>query len=107
MSDGFADVNPLHSRNCEDIAWTANRFVDTPQSFERIHLCNARLLNRTIKLCDRHIISRTQRSVEDAADGQAPEIIAVIEIRHQQLQDAIGLAGRFRNSVEDCLEKRS
>ena len=52
-------------------------------------------------------IAQAQRAVEDAADGQASQVIAVIEIRHQQLQDAVGIAGGRRDLLEDGFEQRA
>ena len=38
--NGLADGDALHSRDGENIARAAQRFVDTLQTFERIHLCD-------------------------------------------------------------------
>ena len=51
------------------------------------------LWNDAVQFGDGHFVAEAQRAVEDAADGQASEVIAVIQIRDQQLQDRVGIAG--------------
>ena len=50
------------------------------------------LLNRPVELADADLVAVPQRSVENAADGEAPEIFAVIQVVHQNLQNAVGVA---------------
>ena len=47
-----------------------------------------------------------QRAVEDAADGQAAQVIAVVEVGHQQLQHGVGIALRRRDVLHDGFEQR-
>src|SRR5260370_25896599 len=42
-----------------------------------------------------------------APDGDASQKLAVIQVHHLNLQNAIGIAGRRRNMLYDGLEKRS
>ncbi len=47
-----------------------------------------------------------QRALKDAADGDAPEVIGVIEIGDQNLQRAVGIAGGLWNGVDNGSEER-
>ncbi len=46
-----------------------------------------------------------ERAVEDACDGEATEIVRVVEVGDENLQVAIGGAGRGGNRLEDELEE--
>ena len=47
-----------------------------------------------------------QRSLEDTADGDASEVVRVVEIRYENLQRRFGIAGSRRNGRHDGLEQR-
>ncbi len=47
-----------------------------------------------------------QRALKDAADGDAAEVIRVIEIGDKNLQRAVGIARGFRNGFDDGAEQR-
>ena len=69
-------------------------FVHALQAFERVELGDAGLLDRAIELGRWRLHRRGAACPEDAADGEPPEIIAVIEIRDQRLQDGVRIARR-------------
>src|SRR5262245_17348354 len=48
-----------------------------------------------------------QRPVKHTGDREAAEIIAVIEIGHENLQGSFGIAGRRRNMLDDRFEQRT
>ena len=64
------------------------------------------LLQRAVALGDSHVFAGTQGAVEDARNRQATEIVAVIQIGHQHLQRAIGIALGLRDGVHDGVEQR-
>ena len=47
-----------------------------------------------------------QRALEDAADGEAAEVVGVVEVGDQDLQRAVGVAGGRGNGVDDGFEER-
>ena len=47
-----------------------------------------------------------QRALKDAANGDAAEVIGVVEVRHQDLQRAVRIARSFGNRVHDGLKER-
>ena len=61
---------------------------------------------RAVELGDADFLAGAQRAVEDARDGQPAEVVAVIEIRHQDLQRAIGVAGGRGDGRHDGIEQR-
>ena len=64
------------------------------------------LLQRAVALRDVHFVAGVQRALKDAADGDAAEVIRVVEIGDQNLQRAFGVAGGGGNGVDDGLEER-
>ena len=45
-------------------------------------------------------------AVEDAADGDAPEVVARVEVRDEHLQRRLGIAARRRHVLDDRVEQR-
>ena len=58
------------------------------------------------RLRDVHVVACVQRALKDAANGDAAEVIGVIEIGDQNLQRAFGVARGRGNGVDDGLEQR-
>ncbi len=52
-----------------------------------------------------HVLARLHRALEHAADGQAPEVVRVVEVRDQHLEDFFGIASRFRHGLDDGVEE--
>src|SRR5437764_11575103 len=48
-----------------------------------------------------------QAAVEDAPDGQAPQVIAVIQVRDQQLERTVEIARGRRDMIHDRVEQRT
>ena len=71
MRDGFANGDSFHPGYGEHISRLADGLVYALQPFERIHLGNARLLERAVKFHDSDFVAMPQRTVEDASDREA------------------------------------
>ncbi len=104
--DGLADGDAGDSRDRNDVAQFGFRNVDALQPVEGKQLGDPHFLQGAVELGNADILAGAQRAVEDARDGQPPEVIAVIEIRHQDLQRAIGVAGGRRDGLHDGIEQR-
>ena len=90
VGDAFADLNSLDSRNRDDVA-RGNFFGFVAfEAAERKKLGDFRGLNRAVEFRDSDFGAALQSSLKNAGDGDAPEKIAVIEIRHLNLQHAAG-----------------
>ena len=88
--DRFADRDAFDAGDGEYVAGLADGFVYALQAFERIQLGDPRFVKRAVQLDDGDFIAVPQRAVEDATDGQAAEIVAVIEIGDQKLKRSGG-----------------
>src|SRR5262245_41183515 len=97
MRDRLTDVDALDSRDGQNVAWSADRFVHALQALKRIQLGDASFLQRAVELCNRNLVAVTQRAAEHATDGKPPEIIAVIQIGNQELQNIAGIAAGQRS----------
>ncbi len=59
-----------------------------------------------VQLADGNGIPDVDPAVEDAADGNAPEVVARIQVGDQQLQRRVGIAARRRHMLDDGVEQR-
>ena len=89
--------DPDHKNERHDI--TRRNFfdfvpVETPESIE---LGNPRLHQFAGQLRNGHVRAEPDGAIEHAADGDTPEEVVVIEVRHLQLQDALRVASRGRD----------
>src|SRR6188508_2994181 len=103
----FADIDSFHTRYRENVAWPPDGFIDTLQPFERIQLRDFRLLKAAIELRDPDLIANLERAVEDARDREAAEVVAVVEVGHEDLQRAGRIAGGAGDMFHDRLEERT
>ena len=76
--------------------------LDALQAVEREQLGDLRLLDAAVELEHRHRVVQLDRAVEDAADGDAAEVVARVEIGDEHLQrrrrDCRAAAARARRS---------
>ena len=62
-------------------------------------------MQRAVEFRDSDFVADVERPVEDACNRQPSEVIAVVEIRDQDLQCSRRIAGRLRNVPDDGLEQ--
>ncbi len=74
----------------QNVARPRDGFVHALQALERIELRDLRLLNPAVEMADRDFVAMPQRALKHAADGEAAQVIAVIEVGHLGLQDGVG-----------------
>src|ERR1019366_2897617 len=55
----------------------------------------------------RHVCAGLHGSIKNAGEGEAAEIVAVVEIRDQDLQRAVGVSLRRGNGVDDRLKQQT
>src|SRR5262249_4479521 len=106
VGDRLEALDAFYSGESDDVACRNNfRFValETAKSEK---LGNPRWLQRTIQLGDTHCVTVVKRAAEDARDGDAAEVIAVVEIRHLHLHDARGAARRRRHGAHYGFKER-
>ena len=105
VGDGFADRDLFDAGETDNVAGGGLVDVDALQPFEGIQLRHPGLVHRRIELAHRHRIADFDPPVEDAANRNASQVIAGIEIRHQQLQRRLGISPRRRHVLHDRLEQ--
>ena len=76
------------------------------QASERVQLGDARGRELSVQFADAYVGAPANRAVEHAADGDAAQKLAVVEVHHLNLQDAFGIAGRRGNRLDDRFEER-
>ena len=86
VGDGFADGDAFHAGDRHDVSQRGFGDVHALQAGEREQLGDLRLVQRAVELGDADVFAGVHGAVEDARDGEASQIVAVVEIRHQNLQ---------------------
>ena len=107
VGDGLADGDAFHAGDRDDVAQRGFGDVDALQSGEGKQLGDFGFVQRAIELGDANVFAGVHGAVEHARDGEAPQIVAVIEIGHQNLQRARGIALGCRNRLDDGFEQRA
>src|SRR5882762_1061608 len=106
INDAFADLNALDASDGHQVSGeNAFGFVAFEPA-KSVELGDAGGIEFAVELADADFGAALDGAVEHAADGDAAEKIAVIEIHYLDLQDAIGIAGRRRDGFDDGLEER-
>src|SRR5208282_6573818 len=104
--EALADLDAFDARNGHDIARRNLLGFIAIEAAEREELRDLRRLNGSIQLRYPYFRPARVGPVENAGNREAPQKIAVIEVRHLNLKDARGVARRRRNRSDDLLEKR-
>src|ERR1039458_314683 len=104
--DGFADGDAGDAGDGDDIAQFGLGDVGALESVKAEQLGDLDLLDLAVELGDADFLAGAQRAVEDARDGQAAEVVAVIKICDQDLQRRGGVAGGRRNGLHDGFKQR-
>ena len=109
--DGLADGDAFHAGHGHDVAHRGFGRLGPLQSGEREQLGDARLHQRSVALRDVDVVARVQRSLKDAADGDAAKVVGVIEIGNENLQRCLDIArgrwNRRHNGLEQRLQVRA
>jgi hypothetical protein len=66
-----------------------------------------RLVKGAVELGDGNVFAGKHASVEDAGDREASEVVAVVEIRDQDLQRASDVTLGGGDGFKDCVEQRA
>ena len=104
--DGLADSDAFNAGNGHDVAHRGLFDLGALEPRKGKQLGDARFVERTVTARDVCFVACVQRSLKDAADGDAAEVIGVIEVRNQNLQRAAGITRRFRDRFHDGAEER-
>ena len=86
LGDGLADGDAFDARDGDDVAQFGFGDVGTLETGEGKQLGDLCFLQRPIELGDRDFFTGEHLAVKDAGDGEAAEIVAVIEVGDENLQ---------------------
>ena len=102
--NGFADGDAFHACHGHNVAHGGLCGFSALEAREGEQLGDFGFLQRAVAFGDGDLVAGVQCALEDAADGDAAEVLRVVKIGHQNLQRGIGVAGRGRNGVHDGLK---
>src|SRR5690606_19350150 len=103
----LADHDAFDAREADDVAGCRLVRLDALQPFERVELRDLRLFDAAIELAHGNLIADLHAAIEDAADGEASEVVAGVEVGDEHLERPPGIAGRRRNAFDDRVEQRT
>ena len=104
FGDGLADGDAFHAGDGDDVAQFGFRDVGALEAGEGKQLRDLRLVQRAIELGDGDFFAGVHLSVEHARDGQAAEVVAVVEVGDENLQRTGCIALGMRNGFDDRVE---
>src|SRR4029077_4581600 len=86
VGNRLADGDVLNPRQTDDVAGGRVGDVHALQSVEGVQLGDLGRQDGAVQLAHRHGVADLHAAVEDAADGDASQVVARIEVRDEQLQ---------------------
>ena len=105
IGESLANLNALDAGNGDDISGGDGFSFVALQPTKGEELGNARGLEGAIELGDADLIAAAQGSLENASDGDAAEIIAVIEIGDLNLECLLRIARGRGDGIENGVEE--
>ena len=85
IRDRFTNIDAFHTRNRKNVARPSDGLIHALQSFEGIELRDFRLLKGAVELCDSNLVADVERPVKHACDGETAKVIAIVEVRDENL----------------------
>ncbi len=86
--DGFADGDAFDAGDGDDVVDLGGFDIDALEAHEAEELGDAGLLEGAVAFGDGDVVAGVQGSLEDAGDGEAAEVVGVVEVGDLDLQDA-------------------
>ena len=66
----------------------------------------SQVLKSAVDFHNADFVSKVQRAVENTCDRQPAEVVAIVQIRDENLERPCGVTGRLRNRFQNRLEQR-
>src|SRR5208282_2856172 len=107
VGNGFANGDAFDSGDGNDVAQRSFRDVGALEAGEAEELGDFCFVKGAVALGDGNIFARLHGSIKNASDGEAAEIVAVVEIRDQDLKRAVGVSLRSRDGVNDGFKQQT
>ena len=99
-------VMPVTPGDGHDVAYLGLFGVGALQSVKREQLGDLGLEQRSVALGDVDLFPVAQGSVKHARDGQAAQVVGVVEVGDQDLQRAVRVSAGRRNGGDDGFKER-
>ena len=106
VGEGLADGDAGDAGDGDDVAEGGLGGVDALEAVEGEELGDLDVLERAVELGDGDLLAGLERAVEDARDGEAAEVVGVVEVGDEDLEGAVGVAGGGGDGLDDELEER-
>ena len=105
--DGLPDADALEPGQGHDLAAVRPLHRRALQPLEGEELGDLRGLQGAVRFRHRHLVAQGDVAGEDAPDGQAPQVVAVVQVRDQELEGAVLRGARGRDVADQRLEQRA
>ena len=106
IGDGFTDGDAFDTGNSDDVAEFGLGDIDTLETAEGEEFGDLGFVEGTVELGDDDIFTREERTAHHTRNGDAAEVIAVVEVRDQDLERTVGFTLRFWRRFHDGIEER-
>src|SRR5665213_818360 len=106
IADGFADENIFKTGKPDDVAGVGLLDFDAFHALEMINRGDLALGNFAVAVAADGRIADLHLAFDDFSEGDAPDIVAVIQIRHEHLKTVARLRARRGNVFHDGVEQR-
>ena len=103
---GLADGDAFDAGDSDDVADLGLRGLGALQAGEGEELGDLDLLQRQVAAGEHDFVADMQRALEDAGDGDAAEVLGVVEVGDEDLERCFRVADSGRNGLDDRLEER-
>src|SRR5580704_5528348 len=104
--DRLSNCDAGNPRDGHDVADLGHLGVGTLQSIERKKLGDLGLEQRSVAFGDVYLFPIAQGSVKYARDGQAPQVVGVIEVGDQDLERPVRIPTGRRNGGDNGFKER-
>ncbi len=104
--EGFADIDRVKSSDGNDIPWAGCCNIGAFESLVPVQAANFDRYDRSVNRAQGHVLPFVHLPVEDAANGQAPDVRIVIQGGDQELQRLFRVVGRGWHRPENFFQQR-
>ncbi len=107
VAQALAEADAAHPGDHHDRARPGGVDLDAVEALEAEEARHLRLLDRAVAVAHRHPLLVVDRAVDNAPDGDRPEVLVGLDVGHEHLQRGVDFAGRLGHAGEDGLEERA
>ena len=105
--NGFSNRDAFDARDGNNVAERCLRNVGALQAREAEELGDLCLVKCPVALGDGNVFARLHGPGKNAGNGQAPQVVAVIEVSDQNLKRPVSISLRRGNGIDDRVKQRT